>query len=83
MSRHTIPARDSKHSVTVGWDPPLQTYFAHVKDWTRDEEDEMVLRVGGWFGEVQSVSALAVAILGYADLLPAMAQTLASDRQME
>jgi hypothetical protein len=79
MSRHDIPARDSKYTVVVGWDRPMRTYFAHVKDTTLDEDEEMVLWVGGLFDEVKTVEALAEAIEGYADLTLGMAATLVED----
>jgi hypothetical protein len=28
MSRHEIPARNPGHKIIVGWDPPMQTFFA-------------------------------------------------------
>jgi hypothetical protein len=30
VSRHTFETADGQHLVTVGWDPPLQTYFGQV-----------------------------------------------------
>jgi hypothetical protein len=81
MSRHDIAARDTKYTITVGWDRPMRTYFAHVKDWTLDEDEEMVLWVGGLFDEVKTVTHLAEAIARYADLTDEMVATLLVDRQ--
>lgn len=37
MSRHEIAARDPNHIVTVGWDNPMQTFFAQVE---RQQDDD-------------------------------------------
>ena len=31
MSRHEVTAKDPSHCVTVGWDNPMQTFFAQVE----------------------------------------------------
>lgn len=80
MSRHDIPARDSKYTVVVGWDRPMRTFFAHVKDPSLDEDEEMVLWIGGLFDEVKTVEGLAEAIKAYADLPEKMATTLWHDQ---
>lgn len=48
MSRHIIIAENSPRAlkIVIGWDPPLQTYFAQVHDPTKNEEDEIVFWVG-------------------------------------
>lgn len=47
MSRHELESNDPEVRVTVGWDPPLNTYFAQV---FRDPE-----LVGGEGDEVELV----------------------------
>jgi hypothetical protein len=81
MSRHEITPRDAKHTVVVGWDRPMGTFFAHVKDPSLDEEEEMVLWVGGLFDEVKTVTGLAKAIRAYADLTDEIALALLVDQQ--
>jgi len=80
MSRYDITPRDPRYTVVVGWDGPMRTYFAHVKDPSLDEEEEMVLWVGGLFDEVKTVTELAKAIARYADLSFDMVATLLVDR---
>lgn len=46
MSRYVIPAIDLNHNVVVGWDNPLQTFFAIVSDETRDEDNKIVQWIG-------------------------------------
>ncbi len=51
MSRHDLqPKADQPHVVraTVGWDRPLQTFFAQVFFRTEDEPDEGEALI--WFG---------------------------------
>jgi len=51
MSRHDLqPKGDQPHVVraTVGWDRPLQTFFAQVFFRTEDEPDEGEALI--WFG---------------------------------
>lgn len=81
MSRHDIPARDPKFTVTVGWDRPMRTYFAHVRDPSLDEDDEMVLWVGGTFDEVKTLDELVAAVHPYADLSEDMVTKLFYDKQ--
>ena len=38
MSRYTIPAQDPALSIIVGWDNPLQTFFAQAFDPSVEDE---------------------------------------------
>ena len=60
MSRHSIPAHQRFHRVTVGWDFPLLTFFAQVRDTRIDEDkgDQLVLWVGAdapWIEEPEGL----------------------------
>ena len=61
MSRHEIRARDQALSAVVGWDNPLQTFFAQVARPERaddeDDDDPMLLWVGTEPGEVTTVES--------------------------
>jgi len=81
MSRHDIPARDSRYTVVVGWDRSMRTFFAHVKDPSLDEDEEMVLWVGGYFDEAPTVQDLMAAVEPYADIGEEMATKLWHDKQ--
>ena len=84
MSRHEIPARDQSLSVAVGWDNPLQTFFAQVSRAERghedDDEDHMVLWVGTEPREVITVEDLGRHLAPFADLPAEIAEQLRADR---
>lgn len=83
MSRHTIPGINPDHDVVVGWDPPLQTYFAIVIDPTKDEEDEAYNPL--WLGadryeEIDRVYDLVEKVKPYANVPPEVRRQLVIDR---
>jgi hypothetical protein len=62
MSRYTIPLHAAPHlALVVGWDAPLQTYFAQVFDSTvpSDAETDCVL----WIGDDPTQPMTSVAAL--------------------
>jgi hypothetical protein len=82
MSRHGIPARDRRLSVAVGWDNPLQTFFAQVArpEAAEDDDDQMLLWVGTEPREVITVEDLARHLAPFADLPNETAAQLRADR---
>lgn len=69
MSRYRIAGVDANHDVAVGWDNPLQTFFAHVEDRTKDEEESVVLMCGAKPGDdILTVEALQNRIREYAEI---------------
>ncbi len=46
MSRYNLQSKDPNHIVVVGWDRPLNTFFAQVRIAGADEEARPLL----WFG---------------------------------
>jgi hypothetical protein len=84
MSRHEIPARDQALSVVVGWDNPLQTFFAQVARPERgddeDEDDPVLLWVGTEPREVITVEDLARHLAPFADLATEIAEQLRAER---
>jgi len=68
MSRYRIPSKNAKHNVYIGWDNPMQTFFAQVTDPTLDEEHQMVFWTGGMPEEVGSVETLQESLKPYADI---------------
>ena len=62
MSRYRIPADDPpddpRSDVMVGWDDPLETYFATVFDTTTDEDAACVLWEGAARRALPTVAAL-------------------------
>lgn len=75
MSRHEIPARGPGVEVVVGWDNPLQTYFAQVR-----RRGRVALWVGGEHGELKRAEDLAGPLAPHADLTPEHVAALRADR---
>lgn len=69
------------YEVTVGWDDPLETYFAQVVDPNaEDEDDSMRLWVGGEpKDKVTTVDALRERIYEYAMIPEDIAEKLYQD----
>jgi hypothetical protein len=82
MSRYDIPTRDPGLSAVVGWDNPLQSYFAQVlrPETADDGDDNVVLWVGAAPREVITVEDLARHLAPFVDLAPQVAEQLRADR---
>jgi hypothetical protein len=83
MSRYEFQGRDPQHSVAVGWDNPLSTYFAQVSRPVDDddEEDPILLWVGADRPrEILTPEDLARHLAPFADLPPEMIDQLRADR---
>lgn len=83
MSRHEIPARDPAHKVIVGWDHPLQTFFAQVIDRRAEAAgagDKFVLWEGCDLREIYEIDQLARRVGRFAELLPELRTTLYGDK---
>ncbi len=82
MSRYDIPTRDPGLSAAVGWDNPLQPFFAQVlrPEKADDDDDNVLLWVGAAPREVITVDDLARHLAPFADLAPQIAEQLRSDR---
>jgi hypothetical protein len=82
MSRYTTPSFDPNYEITVGWDWPMRTYFAQVKDIRQAEGDEGFMRVwiGTSFDEIQTPEDLSPPIANYGKLPEEITATLRADR---
>jgi hypothetical protein len=83
MSRYKFQGRDPQHTVAVGWDNPLSTYFAQVSRPVddEDEEDPIILWVGADRPrEIITVEDLARCLAPFADLSSEMMDRLRADR---
>jgi hypothetical protein len=83
MSRHAIPALDPRHKVIVGWDHPLQTYFAQVIDRAAEgagSDDKMVLWKGTRLRELYEIDQLAHVLRRHARLETEMRSMLYGDK---
>ncbi len=81
MSRHTIPSFNQRYEIVVGWDWPLRTYFAQVRDNEAiDDEHPIRVWVGGSFDEVQAPEELREPIAAYGALTDNVFAILRADR---
>lgn len=94
MSRHSIQAREpERFEIIVGYDAPLQTFFAQVidldmlaraeNDESSVDEDYFALWVGTSHNEILTVEALANALAPYAYLTDEARETLRRDHERE
>ena len=81
MSRHDIPARRPRTEVTVGWDAPMQTFFAQVEDLDApDDADPLLLWIGSEPREIAEPEAMIVPLVPYAELTAELLTELRRDR---
>lgn len=67
MSRHEFAGRTPGITVSIGWDPPLGTFFLQVSDGKRDEP---LLWRGGRYGECPEPGPLLRLAGQWTDALP-------------
>jgi hypothetical protein len=83
MSRYSIPAQNPALTVIVGWDNPLQTFFAQVFNPSIEEDAEACLL---WIGTtpqaIPTVAALQAQLAGWATLPPVIVAHLSRDQQV-
>ena len=81
MSRYSVPAQDPRLTVIVGWDNPLQTFFAQVFDPLIEEDDEAYrLWIGTALQEIPTVAALQAQLAGWATIPADIVEHLARDQ---
>ena len=81
MSRYQVAAKDpEKYAITIGWDTPLQTYFAQVVRKDTDRDWDMALWAGTHPRELHSVAELQETIKPYADIPRETQNALACDQ---
>jgi hypothetical protein len=82
MSRHVLPAEDGLE-VVVGWDPPLNTYFAQAWDRRLDEEDPAaeLLWIGCTPREIRDPQQVCDAVSVWAPIPAGLAATLYADAE--
>jgi hypothetical protein len=82
MSRYRIPAANPQYEVIIGWDDPLETYFATVFDPTVDADDDAacVLWEGAALRALPTVEALQACLQAYAAIPADVVAQLHQDR---
>lgn len=84
MSRHDLQPRAGQPDVTravIGWDRPLQTFYAQVFCRTEDEpeEGEALIWIGTEPGELLTPEAAIAIVEPHAIIPPDLAERLAAD----
>lgn len=83
MSRYELKAKPSSGAIkaVVGWDRPLQTFFAQVFTATVDEPDEGEATIwqGTEPGELATPEAAIVLVANHAEIPGDLAERLAAD----
>jgi len=86
MSRHELDPlaqAASTHgalSIAIGWDPPLNSYFAIIQ---REDDDRDLLWIGTRYGEIVEPDTAIDAIRPFATIPDDLAATLGADRLCE
>jgi hypothetical protein len=69
-------------TAVVGWDNPLQTFFAQVFDPSIEEDEEAdLLWIGTALQEIPTVAALQAQLAGWATIPAAIVDRLTRDQQ--
>lgn len=84
MSRYELAAREDQPEIiraVVGWDRPLQTYFAQVFTCTEaePEEGEATIWLGTEPGELPTPEAAIAVVAPYAEIPDTLAARLQDD----
>lgn len=81
MSSYKIEGFKSRLEIMVGWDPMLNTFFAHVIDTMKKEDDEKrdVLWVGCMPNEIYDLDRITRAVEPYAEIPEEVYNQLYSD----
>jgi hypothetical protein len=68
MSRYDLEPFQPTEEVVIGWDRILRSYFAHVIDTTKDEDDEGrdILRIGCSLDEIHDVELVVKRVQAHA-----------------
>jgi hypothetical protein len=70
MSNYNVPPINPKHEVMVGWDPQLNTFFAHVIDSTKAEDEwgRDVFWIGCTPNEIHGIETIKRNLEPYANI---------------
>jgi hypothetical protein len=77
-----MPAQNPALTVVIGWDNPLQTFFAQVFDPSIEEDEEAdLLWIGTALQAIPTVAALQAQLAGWATIPPEIVHRLTQDQQ--
>lgn len=86
MSRHEIRPRDPGHKVIVGWDPPLQTFYAQVinrRSEKRHSDPKFILWLGCQMNEFPDIESLRHRLRDFAYLSTEIRAKLRADKEAD
>lgn len=71
MSRYVLPKeKDTDSTFTVGWDPPLGTFFAQEEAFTAYEGEDVVWWIGHLPREIPTLAELRAQLLVKGQVIP-------------
>ena len=81
-SRYEHASKQTGHTVAIGWDTPMQTYFAQVEREQNDDDERnpIVLWLGGQVREMATPMDLIGPLGPWLDVTPEMVGRLKADR---
>ena len=79
MSRYIFKGYEPGLNIVVGWDNPLETYFAQVLDGCEPEDADIRLWTGTITCELTTVEALNSILAPYGEIPPAVLAQLRDD----
>ncbi len=83
MSRYNLRTNDPAITAVIGWDPPLQTFFAQVERVNPDDEDddgEMLVWEGTKFNQHSHLGFILPKLKPYCTVPQGMLDRLARDQ---
>lgn len=86
MSRHIISPENARTEIAVGFDAPLNTFFAQVIELApddSDQEDNTTFWIGTSEKEITDVQDLATQMQPFLELSDEIKQNLVEDSQRE
>jgi hypothetical protein len=78
MSRYEYEGKEEYYQIVIGWDNPLQTFFAQVWDG-RSRSEHPLLWLGTVPDEVSTAEALAAQVEAYGEIPPGIMARLRDD----
>ena len=83
MSRRDVPVKSGSHPIvkaTIGWDRPLETFFAQVFALDNDGEEVAVVWKGTYPAELPNPSSAIDILKPYCEIPTGLAIELETDR---
>lgn len=84
MSRYILPGKKHNHQIVVGFDNPLQTYFAQVEELQEDlnKDPKILVWVGTSYEEIADVEKICNCVSEYGNVPEYVKTRLKEDYQL-